>query len=241
MSRRRDSTCARRVHEYGGGAAIGARRGECCSPHMADQRLYRHAAGHPPVPLTPEGSGHRYADGIIDRDAAAGSACARATWTARWSNTIVDVDLNAGGAGRVLAGGNDFYAAPRLSPDGGQLGLADVATPQHAVGRDRIVARGHRTRRNACRSQHGGGRAAGIRAPAGMVTGWRAAFHLRSQRLVEPVPAGRWRHRSALSSRGRFRPAAVGVRHVQLRVRRARPHRLHVTGRTGIGRLAHSI
>jgi dipeptidyl aminopeptidase/acylaminoacyl peptidase len=36
-------------------------------------------------------------------------------------NAVVDVDLTTGGAGRVLAGGNDFYAAPRLSPDGSRL------------------------------------------------------------------------------------------------------------------------
>jgi dipeptidyl aminopeptidase/acylaminoacyl peptidase len=36
-------------------------------------------------------------------------------------NTIAAVDLAGDGAGRVLVRGNDFYAAPRLSPDGGRL------------------------------------------------------------------------------------------------------------------------
>ena len=36
-------------------------------------------------------------------------------------NAVVDIDLKSGGAGRVLVGGNDFYAAPRLSPSGGTL------------------------------------------------------------------------------------------------------------------------
>jgi hypothetical protein len=34
-------------------------------------------------------------------------------------NTLVRIDLASGGAGVVLASGNDFYSSPRLSPDGG--------------------------------------------------------------------------------------------------------------------------
>ena len=56
-------------------------------------------------------------------------------------NTIVDIDLKSGGAGRVLIGGSDFYAAPRLSPSGGAAGLVDVATSRHAVGCHRAVGR----------------------------------------------------------------------------------------------------
>ncbi len=36
-------------------------------------------------------------------------------------NTIVAIDAAAGGIGEVLVSGNDFYAAPRLSPDGSHL------------------------------------------------------------------------------------------------------------------------
>ena len=61
----KDFNVRTRVHEYGGGAAV-MHSGVAYFSHMADQRLYRHAPGTPPGPLTPAGSGHRYADGIID-------------------------------------------------------------------------------------------------------------------------------------------------------------------------------
>jgi dipeptidyl aminopeptidase/acylaminoacyl peptidase len=109
-----------RVHEYGGGAAI-VRDGVTYFSHMADQRLYRHVPGTPPVPLTPEGSGHRYADGVIDTRRARWIGVRESHADGVAENTIVDVDLNTGGAGRVLTSGNDFYAAPRLSPNGGEL------------------------------------------------------------------------------------------------------------------------
>jgi dipeptidyl aminopeptidase/acylaminoacyl peptidase len=110
-----------RLHEYGGGAAV-VRDGTTYFSHMADQRLYRQAPGAAPVPLTPAGAGHRYADGVIDlprrrwigvRESHAASGAV--------DNAIVAVDLNTEDAGRILAGGNDFYAAPRLSSNGEQL------------------------------------------------------------------------------------------------------------------------
>ena len=114
-----------RVHEYGGGAAT-LSRGLIYFSNFADQRLYRQIGGGAPEPVTPAaepgGSSWRYADGRIDAQrgrwvgvreehAADGSVI----------NTIVAVDPNAGNPGRVLAQGYDFYAAPRLSPDGSRL------------------------------------------------------------------------------------------------------------------------
>jgi dipeptidyl aminopeptidase/acylaminoacyl peptidase len=111
------------VHEYGGGAAV-VRDGVVCFSNMADQRLYRHSPGAHPVPLTPAseaGIGHRYADGVIDALRSRWIGVRESHTDDGLENTIVDVDLNAGGAGRVLVSGNDFYASPRLSPDAGQL------------------------------------------------------------------------------------------------------------------------
>jgi dipeptidyl aminopeptidase/acylaminoacyl peptidase len=110
-----------RVHEYGGGAAS-VSGGLVFFSNFADQRLYRHAGGLPPEPLTPEGTGMRYADGAFD--------AARRRWVGvreahapdgRVDNTLVAIDLETPGPGRVLAWGHDFYAAPRLSPDGSRL------------------------------------------------------------------------------------------------------------------------
>jgi dipeptidyl aminopeptidase/acylaminoacyl peptidase len=107
-----------RVHEYGGGAAT-VSDGVVYFSHFADQRLHRQEPGSAPVPLTPEGR-WRYADGLIDRS--------RQRWIGvredhtvagrEAVNTLVDIDLGRGGPGRVLVSGHDFYASPRLSPDG---------------------------------------------------------------------------------------------------------------------------
>ncbi|MFO1058306.1 MAG: S9 family peptidase [Dongiaceae bacterium] len=114
--------CRTRVHEYGGGAATVA-GGTVIFANFADQRLYRIGPGDAaPRPVTPEGA-MRYADGVVDRR--------RGLWigvredhsdAAREpANSIVAIDLAAGGAGRVLVEGSDFYSFPRLSPDGGRL------------------------------------------------------------------------------------------------------------------------
>jgi dipeptidyl aminopeptidase/acylaminoacyl peptidase len=109
-----------RVHEYGGGAFLVV-GGTVYFSNFADQRLYRQAIGSEPQPLTPE-IPLRYADGLFD---------------ARWNriicvredhtdpereavNTISSVDLESGTSG-VLVSGHDFYASPRISPDGSRL------------------------------------------------------------------------------------------------------------------------
>ena len=121
-----------RVHEYGGGGWT-VHDGTLYFSNFADGRLYRQAPDQPPQPLTPappaRGRDWRFADGVLD------------THRNRWIgvredhtvdgeavNTIVGVDFprpdrppQAEGAGRVLAHGHDFFAAPRLSPDGRRL------------------------------------------------------------------------------------------------------------------------
>jgi dipeptidyl aminopeptidase/acylaminoacyl peptidase len=109
-----------RVHEYGGAAAT-VHEGVSLFANMADQRLYRHAPGSDPVPLTPDGGVHRYADGIIDPQRGRWIGVRESHIGGDVINAIVAVDLASGGPGNVLAGGSDFYAAPRLSPDGRQL------------------------------------------------------------------------------------------------------------------------
>jgi hypothetical protein len=114
-----------RVHEYGG-ASWTVADGVVYFSNFADGRLYRQTnkSSHPvpltPAPAVPERQ-WRFADGVIDRS--------RQRWIGvredhtgdgESINTIVSVDLRQQGqdAGRVLIGGHDFFAAPRLSPDG---------------------------------------------------------------------------------------------------------------------------
>lgn len=122
-----------RVHEYGGGAYQVA-DGVVYFSNFADQRLYRQVVGaaageaaSDPEPLTPEAP-YRYADAVIDRQRRR-LICVREDHTAEGEpiNTIVSIPLNAADltadltAGEVLVSGADFYAAPRISPDGSWL------------------------------------------------------------------------------------------------------------------------
>lgn len=121
-----------RVHEYGGGDFV-VHEGTIYFSNFADQRLYRQTPDAPePLPLTPESNSElRYADALFDaarrrlvavredhRGISAGGAHEPA-------NALVALSLDAGenatDGGRVLASGYDFYASPRLSPDGRQL------------------------------------------------------------------------------------------------------------------------
>lgn len=108
-----------RVHEYGGGASLVA-NGVAYFSHFADNRLYRAADGAAPAALTAAGA-NRYADFVADasrsrlvsvrEDHSAGSAYP--------VNTVCAVGFD--GAETVLVQGADFYAAPRVSPDGRSL------------------------------------------------------------------------------------------------------------------------
>ncbi len=109
-----------RAHEYGGGAFTVA-NGTSYFSNDADQRLYRLAPGSSPSALTPQ-AGRRYADAVLDR-ARQRLVCVCEDHEAGGEpvNTIVNVDLDGRGEVRRLISGNDFYAAPRLSPDGRRL------------------------------------------------------------------------------------------------------------------------
>jgi dipeptidyl aminopeptidase/acylaminoacyl peptidase len=114
-----------RVHEYGG-ASWTVADGAVYFSNFVDGRLYRQIdTSSDPIPLTPALAvperQWRFADGVIDRS--------RRRWIGVREdhtgdgepiNTIIAVDLRDPGrdAGRVLIGGHDFFAAPRLSPDG---------------------------------------------------------------------------------------------------------------------------
>ena len=109
-----------RVHEYGGGD-YAVSNGTIVFSNFTDQRLYIQRPNSEPKPLTPP-SVLRYADGQIDRPRDL-FFCVREDHTEQREaiNSLVSIDLQAENAGKVLVSGNDFYSAPRLSPDGARL------------------------------------------------------------------------------------------------------------------------
>ncbi len=106
------------VHEYGGGA-FSVQDGTVFFSHFADQRRYRHEPGQAPRPITPAGA-FRYADGTIGHGR---MVCVREDHTGAGQprNTLESLHLDGAGPSRTLVSGRDFYAAPRLSPDGKRL------------------------------------------------------------------------------------------------------------------------
>ncbi len=109
-----------RVHEYGGGSFLVADRTVYFS--NADGRLYRQDMGNEPQPITPLAT-MRYADGIVDlhRNRII-CVCEDHTVAGREPiNTLVSIGLEGDGNPQLLVYGNDFYASPRLSPDGSRL------------------------------------------------------------------------------------------------------------------------
>ena len=109
-----------RVHEYGGGAFLGA-DGAVFFSNFADQRMYRQDPGSEPRAITPEAP-LRYADGMHDvvRERI---ICVREDHSAVGEpvNAVVAVDANGEKPQQVLYADSDFCAAPRLSPDGSKL------------------------------------------------------------------------------------------------------------------------
>jgi dipeptidyl aminopeptidase/acylaminoacyl peptidase len=116
-----------RVHEYGGGACLVAGTTAFFS-NYDDQRLYRQQVPDGvPQAVTPEPdrpAGMRYADGRLAPDGAT-LVCVRERHDRNGvSNEIVVMRADGSGRPRVLVSGNDFYASPRLSPDGRRIAWA---------------------------------------------------------------------------------------------------------------------
>jgi dipeptidyl aminopeptidase/acylaminoacyl peptidase len=122
-----------RVHEYGGGSYL-VSDGVVYLCNDADQRLYRQEPGRTPVAITPDPArprGLRYADGVMD------ARRGRMIWIREDHtapapepvNTLVEIPLDGSQPQRVLQSGRDFYAAPRLSPDGSRLAWLEWSHP----------------------------------------------------------------------------------------------------------------
>lgn len=113
-----------RVHEYGGGAYT-VHNDTAYFANFADQRLYRQELGGAPQPVTPDlGAGVvRFANGVMDgrngRLLAIREDHRQAPAEAQ--NSLVSLQLDGHDDGTILAGGNNFYASPALSPSGQQI------------------------------------------------------------------------------------------------------------------------
>ena len=109
-----------RVHEYGGGEYT-VKDGTVYFTNGADQRLYRVFPAGTPEPLTPDEQ-TRYADLTVDSRhqqlICIGEKHASGNEPV---NMVVSIALDGTHATRILATGADFYATPRLSPDGHSL------------------------------------------------------------------------------------------------------------------------
>jgi dipeptidyl aminopeptidase/acylaminoacyl peptidase len=112
-----------RVHEYGGGDYLIA-RGITFFSNFSDQRIYVQQGSSSPEPITPEDK-LRYADFRLDlqrRRLICVREDKRLIESPEDVNTVVAIDLDGEASeGTVLVEGHDFYASPRISPDGKQL------------------------------------------------------------------------------------------------------------------------
>jgi dipeptidyl aminopeptidase/acylaminoacyl peptidase len=121
-----------RVHEYGGGAYLAVGDLVVVSD-FATGRLHRVGTDRTSEPLTPDVP-HRYADMVLDADRSRLLAVREdhsPTTLERHGeaeNTLVAISLEDGSVS-VLAQGRDFYAAPRLSPDGRSLAWLEWGHP----------------------------------------------------------------------------------------------------------------
>ena len=109
-----------RVHEYGGGA-YAVDGGTVWFSHFADNRVYRMDEDAAPVALTQPGK-QRHADFVVDRQRGRLIGVRELHGDDPHGHPVNTIcAINADGSETVLVQGADFYAAPRLSPDGRQL------------------------------------------------------------------------------------------------------------------------
>jgi len=114
-----------RVHEYGGGAYV-VHESSVFFSNFDDQRLYRQDKGGEARPITPEPEtpgGARYADARVTSDGRL-LVCVREIHRASGGqpgNELAVVPADGSGPPRTIVAGNDFFAAPRISPDGHRL------------------------------------------------------------------------------------------------------------------------
>jgi dipeptidyl aminopeptidase/acylaminoacyl peptidase len=120
------------VHEYGGGAWW-LHGSTLYFTNWTDQRLYKQDEGAEPAAITPEPEiprGLRYADGVVTADGRRVICVRERHVQGREAfNEIVVLPADGSAEPKVIVEGNDFYAFPRLSPDGSKLAWTEWTHP----------------------------------------------------------------------------------------------------------------
>jgi dipeptidyl aminopeptidase/acylaminoacyl peptidase len=112
-----------RVHEYGGGSYL-VHGATVFFSNFTDQRLYRQDLDGSPRPITPEPpapSSLRYADGRATPDGGRIVCVRERHEDVEVVNELVVLAADGSAEPRVVASGHDFFAYPRVSPDGRRL------------------------------------------------------------------------------------------------------------------------
>jgi dipeptidyl aminopeptidase/acylaminoacyl peptidase len=122
-----DLSVRSRVHEYGGRSYLVAGDTIFYS-NFEDQKIYKISDRQNPVPLTPEGlrymaciadTGHNQIICVREDHRQSGEAV----------NTLVAIDTEAGGEGKIIFEGTDFVSDPVLSADGKSLAFVTWSHP----------------------------------------------------------------------------------------------------------------
>ncbi len=129
-----ESNVRTRVHEYGGGACL-LLDDTVIYSNFADQRLYRlDTVTGEAGPITPEPdqpAAHRYADPTYTADdSTLIYVRERQPESDEAINELVALPVDGSAEPRIIAGGADFYATPRVSPDGSQLAWLSWTHPR---------------------------------------------------------------------------------------------------------------
>jgi len=120
------------VHEYGGGM-YWVHDDIVYFSNFSDQRLYRQTPDGAPTPITPEPPAPRslrYADGRITPDGRWLICVRERHEESGVSNELVALPTDGAAEAQIINEGYDFYAAPRISPDGTQLAWMAWRHPQ---------------------------------------------------------------------------------------------------------------
>ncbi|HEY3084092.1 MAG TPA: S9 family peptidase [Candidatus Dormibacteraeota bacterium] len=110
-----------RVHEYGGGH-FAVHDGTLYFTNYKDQRLYRKDRNTAPRAIT-AAADIRHADMLVDsrRGRLIAVREDHTTGGQEPANSIVALDIDGKHDAITIAGGNDFYSSPKLSPDGARI------------------------------------------------------------------------------------------------------------------------